>query len=100
MARVRPKKGYGFQFCDASSSNHGLMNCAGCGQRITEGQYRVYKRSKSWDWHYVTHHRDCCPDDPAWAELDRKARMHRDMESDRERIRQEFREKWGEEFLS
>lgn len=90
---------YGHQYCDASSSRHGEMRCGGCGKPIIEGQYRVYQRSKAYDWYYVTFHRRCCADDPQWAKLDaaREDSLIHDMRLYAASI--QFRELWGVDDL-
>jgi len=62
---------YGHQYQSALSSSTGTMVCAACNKAIVVGEYRSYMRSKSYDWAYVVHHRDCCADDPQWAKRDR-----------------------------
>lgn len=59
-------KPYGHQYCTVEGSRHGEMKCGACGLGITDGEYRVYQRSKAHDWYYVTHHKACCLEDPAW----------------------------------
>ncbi|AXQ68940.1 hypothetical protein HOU00_gp185 [Caulobacter phage CcrPW] len=80
-------------YCD-TGSRHGEMRCGGCGKPITEGPYRVYKRTKAYDWYYVTFHRACCEDDPQWAKLDaaREASLARDQRLYAAAVR--FRDKW------
>lgn len=61
---------YGHEY--RSDGSVGTMICAGCGKPITGGEYRSYMRSKSHDWRYIIHHRECCSDDPVWAKRDAK----------------------------
>lgn len=60
-------------FGAGSACTCGTMRCAGCGKTIdpSKGEWRAYKRQKHGDWGYVTHHRECCAEDPAWAKRDR-----------------------------
>ena len=90
---------YGHQYCDASSSSHGTMRCGGCGKQITEGPYRVYQRTKAYDWYYVTFHRACCADDPMWAKKDaaREASLARDLRLYAAAV--QFRDTWGVDDL-
>lgn len=66
----------GEQYLTVGGSRFGTMNCGACGKDITEGDYRVYQKSGGHDWHYVTHHRACCADDPNWEKRDRHAAKH------------------------
>ena len=68
---------YDHQYEDAGNSRAGEMICGECRKPITEGEYRSYKREKNWDWRYVTHHRACCANDPAWAKRDAAAATHK-----------------------
>ena len=60
-------KPYGQRYCNAATSKHGEMRCGGCSKPIVSGEYRVAQKSANHDWHYVTHHRECCASDPAWS---------------------------------
>ena len=64
---------YAHQYTTTASSRCGTMRCGGCGKHIETGEYRAYKRSKAHDWGFVTHHRACCSNDPAWAKRDAAA---------------------------
>jgi len=76
---------YDYAYQTAGHAMTGAMQCAGCGQQIVEGEYRSYKRSKHGDWGYVTHHRDCCSDDPRWRSRDQKAERQRAALADLDR---------------
>lgn len=83
---------YDFEYRESGSV--GTMICGACNKAITSGQYRCYKRSKSYDWYYVTHHRECCADDPAWAKLDQQKKDHINHNIALLDACKKFRDKW------
>jgi hypothetical protein len=60
---------YDHQYMKPGGGSAGTMICPTCRNHI-DGQHdewRCAKRNKDGDWGYVTHHRNCCADDPQWA---------------------------------
>jgi hypothetical protein len=86
---------YNHQYLNADTSRCGTMLCSGCGKQIVDGQYRCYQRNKSYDWAYVTHHRNCCSDDPKWQWLDAQCELEKARSAEFLIAAVEFRDKWG-----
>lgn len=63
---------YDFQYMKPGRGSAGLMVCPVCRNAIdgARDEWRCAKRNKDGDWGYVTHHRNCCAEDPQWAKND------------------------------
>lgn len=85
---------YDHQYLDTRGASCGTMICGGCNSPIREGQFRAYKRTKNYDWGFVTHHRACCSEDPAWAKQDVAAAAHEQHCSDLRAAAIAFRDRW------
>jgi hypothetical protein len=80
-----------FDYCNVSHSSHGLMKCALCGKKITEGDYRTREKPKA----YVTWHRACCLEDPKWAQIEADRATHSERIRNMHADAIVFRGKWG-----
>ena len=60
-------------FFSATSARCGTMVCSGCHKQI-EGEnthYVAYKKSKAYDWGFVTFHRSCYHSDAGWTKQEK-----------------------------
>lgn len=58
-----------YEYTNTDAASIGRMICAGCGKKITAGDYR-YRDARD---RYVLHHRACSSQDPKWALKDAAA---------------------------
>ena len=86
---------YEYQCLDVRHASTGTMVCATCGTPIIDGEFLSYKKTKDYDWYYVTHHRSCSSDHPLWKQYDK---LREDAQSRLEALQAaaaEFYQQWG-----
>lgn len=69
-----------------------MMICCTCRKKIEHGDFRY----RSTEAGFVTQHRNCSIDDPAWARRDRDARRLAAFHERRRTAFSEFVAKWGD----
>lgn len=79
-----------YEYTHASRCKVGTMKCCRCGKKI-EGEYRYHETEHA----YVPCHRECCPDDKKWAELDEYDRKKREWQDAYEKACEDFLTTWG-----
>lgn len=95
-------KGYDHQYFINCLDRRGDMICNKCRKEIggvgKATDYRAYKKSKGFDdWYYVTHHRECCSDDPQWEVEEAKRRERQEREQNLNNDIKALIEKYGED---
>lgn len=90
---------HGYQCLDAATSSTGEMRCATCGTKIISGEYLSYKKTKAYDWGYVTHHRACQSDHPLFAKRDREIAAHNEHARQYLIAAEAFRDTWETDDL-